>query len=148
MFLPTLSRMIRRSPTRISSISESDISLTLTIPIPTDRGVDMVISRWPVKTAAEFLDVAQKMKNYDAGGSNSSWRNLITLIADDQNHPTDPPTPPEASTRSIPRIWRRVVFRRSLILIRYMVLNIRMLVARNRLRVKRSFVRSTTAHCW
>ncbi len=56
----------------------------------TDRGVDMVISRWPVKTAAEFLTVAQKMKNYDAAGNNGSWRNLITLIADDQNHPNSP----------------------------------------------------------
>ena len=53
---------------------------------PADRGVDMVISRWPVKTAAEFLTVAQKMKNYDAAGNNGPWRNLITLIADDQNH--------------------------------------------------------------
>jgi hypothetical protein len=51
----------------------------------------MVISRWPVKTATEFLTVAQKMKNYDAGGNNSSWRNLITLIADDQNHPNSSP---------------------------------------------------------
>ncbi|TFH65954.1 MAG: type IX secretion system sortase PorU [Candidatus Zixiibacteriota bacterium] len=53
---------------------------------PADRGVDMVISRWPVKTTAEFLTVAQKMKNYDAAGNNGPWRNLITLIADDQNH--------------------------------------------------------------
>jgi len=58
---------------------------------PTDRGVDMVISRWPVKTAAEFLTVAQKMKNYEAAGNNGSWRNLITLIADDENHPNSPP---------------------------------------------------------
>ena len=53
---------------------------------PADRGVDMVIARWPVKTAAEFLTVAQKMKNYDAAGNSGPWRNLITLIADDQNH--------------------------------------------------------------
>jgi hypothetical protein len=52
----------------------------------TDRGVDMVIARWPIKTAAEFLTVAQKMKNYDAAGNNGPWRNLVTLIADDQNH--------------------------------------------------------------
>jgi hypothetical protein len=52
----------------------------------TDRGVDMVISRWPVKTATEFSTVAEKMINYDAAGNNGSWRNLITLIADDQNH--------------------------------------------------------------
>lgn len=58
---------------------------------PTDRGVDMVISRWPVKTAAEFLTVARKMKNYEAAGNNGSWRNLITLIADDENHPNSPP---------------------------------------------------------
>ncbi len=53
---------------------------------PVDRGVDMVIARWPVKTAAEFSTVAEKMKSYDAATSNGSWRNLITLIADDQNH--------------------------------------------------------------
>jgi hypothetical protein len=58
---------------------------------PTDRGVDMVISRWPVKTATEFSIVANKMKNYEAAGSNGSWRNLITLIADDQNHPSSGP---------------------------------------------------------
>jgi hypothetical protein len=58
---------------------------------PTDRGVDMVISRWPVKTATEFLTVVRKMKNYEAAGNSGSWRNLITLIADDQNHPYSGP---------------------------------------------------------
>ncbi len=58
---------------------------------PTDRGVDMVIARWPVKTAGEFQVVAQKMMNYEAAANNGSWRNLVTLIADDLNHPGSGP---------------------------------------------------------
>ncbi len=54
---------------------------------PTDRGVDMVIARWPVKTTAEFQTVFNKMKRYDEGEDAGSWRNTITLIADDENHP-------------------------------------------------------------
>ena len=54
---------------------------------PTDRGVDMVIARWPVKTTAEFQAVFDKMKRYDIGADAGSWRNMITLIADDENHP-------------------------------------------------------------
>ncbi|MGB5138561.1 MAG: C25 family cysteine peptidase, partial [Candidatus Zixiibacteriota bacterium] len=54
---------------------------------PTDRGVDMVIARWPVKTTAEFQAVFDKMKRYESGDDAGSWRNMITLIADDENHP-------------------------------------------------------------
>ncbi len=54
---------------------------------PADRGVDMVIARWPVKTTAEFQTVFDKMKRYDEGEDAGSWRNMITLIADDENHP-------------------------------------------------------------
>ncbi|MCX6833527.1 MAG: C25 family cysteine peptidase, partial [candidate division Zixibacteria bacterium] len=58
---------------------------------PADRGVDMVIARWPVKTVAEFQTVAEKIKSYDTGSNAGTWRNLITLIADDQNHPSSGP---------------------------------------------------------
>ena len=54
---------------------------------PADRGVDIVIARWPVKTTAEFQTVFNKMKSYDVGEDAGSWRNTITLIADDENHP-------------------------------------------------------------
>ena len=54
---------------------------------PEDRGVDMVIARWPVKSTAEFQTVFDKMKSYDEGADAGSWRNMITLIADDENHP-------------------------------------------------------------
>ncbi len=54
---------------------------------PTDRGVDMVISRWPVKSATEFETVLSKTRSYEQTPDRGSWRNLITLIADDANHP-------------------------------------------------------------
>ena len=57
---------------------------------PSDRGVDMVIARWPVKTPAEFQTVANKMKQYETSSYAGSWHSLITLIADDQNNPDDP----------------------------------------------------------
>ncbi len=54
---------------------------------PADRGVDMVIARWPVKTAAEFQTVFNKIKGYDESRDPGPWHNIITLIADDENHP-------------------------------------------------------------
>ena len=54
---------------------------------PADRGVDMVISRWPVKTAAELETVLQKTRSYELEPETGAWRNLLTLIADDENHP-------------------------------------------------------------
>lgn len=54
---------------------------------PSDRGVDMVIARWAVKTAAEFETVAAKIKAYDEAADAGNWRNIITLIADDEKHP-------------------------------------------------------------
>lgn len=59
--------------------------------VPIDRGADMVIARWPVSSAAEFTVVAEKMENYEAGENFGSWRNRITLIADDENHPNSLP---------------------------------------------------------
>lgn len=58
---------------------------------PADRGVDMVIARWPVKTSAEFRVVADKMVRYETAANAGPWQNLITLVADDQNHPHSEP---------------------------------------------------------
>jgi hypothetical protein len=64
---------------------DSDHSFdTLTTPV--DRGVDMVIARWPVNSSSEFDVVAEKMKSYESSSNFGRWRNLITLIADDQYH--------------------------------------------------------------
>ncbi len=49
-----------------------------------DRGVDMVVGRWPVKTKAEVDIVASKVIEYDSIPEFGPWRNLITSIADDE----------------------------------------------------------------
>lgn len=51
-----------------------------------DIGADMVIARWPISSSAEFQVIADKMKRYESSTNFGSWRNLITLIADDQYH--------------------------------------------------------------
>ncbi len=57
-----------------------------TLSTPIDRGVDMVIARWPINSSSEFEVVAEKMKSYESSSNFGRWRNLITLIADDQYH--------------------------------------------------------------
>ncbi len=52
-----------------------------------DRGVDMVIARWAVKSTAEFQAIFNKMKSYDLAEDAGIWRNTLTVIADDENHP-------------------------------------------------------------
>ncbi len=52
-----------------------------------DRGVDMVIARWAVKSTAEFQAIFDKMKSYDLAEDAGNWRNILTIIADDENHP-------------------------------------------------------------
>jgi len=49
-----------------------------------DRGVDMVISRWPVRTNGEVEIVLDKVVNYEKTPEFGNWRNLITLVADDE----------------------------------------------------------------
>ncbi len=69
---------------------DSDSSFD-TLSVPLDRGVDMVVGRWPIKSSSEFQVVADKMKSYESGGSFGRWRNEITLIADDEHHGSYPP---------------------------------------------------------
>ena len=55
---------------------------------PTDRGVDMVAGRWPVRTASEVADYIAKLAIYESGANNGRWQNLITFVADDEIKPT------------------------------------------------------------
>jgi hypothetical protein len=57
-----------------------------TLSTPIDRGVDMVVSRWPISSVSEFGVIAEKMERYEAAANQGRWRNLITLVADDENH--------------------------------------------------------------
>jgi len=52
--------------------------------IPTIRQLDMVISRWPVKTKDEVTVLLDKVIGYEQTPEFGSWRNLITLVADDE----------------------------------------------------------------
>lgn len=49
-----------------------------------DRGYDMMIARWPVKSAAEIATITQKIRNYEAPSDLGDWRDDITLVADDE----------------------------------------------------------------
>lgn len=51
---------------------------------PLDRGLDMVISRWPVRTKNEVEVVLRKVIDYEKIPEFGTWRNLITLVADDE----------------------------------------------------------------
>ncbi len=52
--------------------------------IGTDRGIDMVVGRWPVKTTADVDIVSNKVSEYETNPEFGPWRNLITSIADDE----------------------------------------------------------------
>ncbi len=49
-----------------------------------DRGVDMVIARWPVRSLGEIGSYVQKLISYENRSNYGPWRNLITLVADDE----------------------------------------------------------------
>jgi len=51
---------------------------------PSDRGLDMVIGRWPVRTKDEVDMVLDKVIGYEETPQFGTWRNLITLVADDE----------------------------------------------------------------
>jgi hypothetical protein len=60
---------------------DSDSSLGM------DRGLDMVISRWPVKTTSDIQTISRKIIDYQTEPEPGSWKNLITLVADDEFNP-------------------------------------------------------------
>ncbi len=49
--------------------------------------VDMFIGRWPVKTAQDVQIITNKIKEYESSPEYGTWKNLITLVADDEFHP-------------------------------------------------------------
>ena len=50
----------------------------------TDRGVDMVIARWPVRSSSEIATYIDKLKSYENSANYGPWRTLATLVADDE----------------------------------------------------------------
>ncbi|MCJ7498525.1 MAG: type IX secretion system sortase PorU [candidate division Zixibacteria bacterium] len=52
-----------------------------------NRVVDMFIGRWPVKTNQDVQIIINKIKDYETSPELNTWRNLITLVADDEFGP-------------------------------------------------------------
>ena len=51
----------------------------------TSKGsLNMIIGRWPVKTVSELEAILDKVMNYEESPNFGTWRNLITLVADDE----------------------------------------------------------------
>ncbi|MCP4566043.1 MAG: type IX secretion system sortase PorU [FCB group bacterium] len=51
---------------------------------PEDRGWDMMVARWPVRSSAEVAAYINKLKIYEADENRGSWRSRITFVADDE----------------------------------------------------------------
>jgi hypothetical protein len=49
-----------------------------------DRGWDMMIARWPVRSTAEISAHIAAIKQYESPQSEGSWRGRITYVADDE----------------------------------------------------------------
>jgi hypothetical protein len=52
--------------------------------LPLEGRPDMVIGRWPVRTQDEVEQVLNKVIGYEDQPEFGTWRNLITLVADDE----------------------------------------------------------------
>jgi len=50
----------------------------------TTRGYDMLITRWPVKTAGDIATIVNKIMTYESASNFGAWRSRITLVADDE----------------------------------------------------------------
>lgn len=49
-----------------------------------DRGWDMMIARWPVRSSAEIAAYVSKLKSYESPETQGIWRSRITYVADDE----------------------------------------------------------------
>ncbi len=49
-----------------------------------DRGWDMMIARWPVRSTSEIADHIAAIKQYESPEGKGSWRSRITYVADDE----------------------------------------------------------------
>jgi len=50
----------------------------------TDRGWDMMIARWPVRSVSEVSAHMEAIKRYESPETKGSWRSRITYVADDE----------------------------------------------------------------
>ncbi|MFH1699925.1 MAG: type IX secretion system sortase PorU [Candidatus Zixiibacteriota bacterium] len=49
-----------------------------------DRGWDMMVARWPVKSAFEISTYIEKLKRYESDDTRGIWRSKVTFVADDE----------------------------------------------------------------
>lgn len=49
-----------------------------------DRGWDMMIARWPVRSPGEIAAYIDKLKSYESPATQGIWRSRITFVADDE----------------------------------------------------------------
>jgi hypothetical protein len=49
-----------------------------------DRGWDMMIARWPVRSSNEIASHMAAIKNYESAENKGDWRTRITYVADDE----------------------------------------------------------------
>lgn len=49
-----------------------------------EGGVNMIIGRWTVKTSQQLETILNKVMNHEKSRNFGTWRNLITLVADDE----------------------------------------------------------------
>jgi Peptidase family C25 len=68
-------------------VIDSDGFLDSDSSYPVDRGPDLVITRWPVRTATEVAEYISKLNNYQSSENAGRWQNLITYVADDEKKP-------------------------------------------------------------
>ncbi len=53
-----------------------------------DRGYDMIIARWPVRSTSEIQTIVNKVETYESTANFGKWRTVVTLVADDENGTT------------------------------------------------------------
>ncbi|MEW5994172.1 MAG: C25 family cysteine peptidase, partial [Candidatus Zixiibacteriota bacterium] len=92
-------------------ILDSDTSYDTSF-VMRDRGYDMVMSRWPVRTTGEIMTVIDKIRRYEVLENRGIWRTDFTLVADDEfgsfNDETFHVTQTEELEKNhIPRLYRR-----------------------------------------
>ncbi|TET94453.1 MAG: type IX secretion system sortase PorU, partial [Candidatus Zixiibacteriota bacterium] len=64
----------------VYGILDSDTSY-----VTQDRGYDMTIARWPVRSRDEINVIVAKAKRYESPSSLGIWRTNISLVADDEH---------------------------------------------------------------
>ncbi len=53
-----------------------------------DRGYDMIIARWPVRSTSEIQSIVDKIETYESAANFGKWRTVVTLVADDEHGAT------------------------------------------------------------